>query len=77
MTLIETLPHSTPKLPALPDGTRHIDAFLVDINGNMIGKRLPADQLSRIAEKGVQYSAAALILDSTRRRAESARPRRQ
>jgi glutamine synthetase len=50
---------------SLPDGAQFLDAFIVDINGNMIGKRLPAAHFARVCEKGVQYSAAALILDST------------
>jgi glutamine synthetase len=51
-------------LPALPDGTEFIDAFIIDINGNTIGKRLPADHVGKMAEKGVQFSSAALILDN-------------
>ncbi len=49
----------------LPEGTQFLDAFIVDINGNMIGKRLPAGHFPRVCDRGVQYSAAALILDST------------
>jgi glutamine synthetase len=50
---------------ALPVGTQYIDTFIIDINGNLVGKRLPAAHWPRVVEKGVQYSAAALILDST------------
>lgn len=58
----ETQRHQTLALPA---GAEFLDTFIFDINGNCIGKRLPAGHFPRIVEKGVQYSAAALILDST------------
>jgi glutamine synthetase len=51
--------------PALPKGTRFLDAFVIDINGNMLGKRLPASGFDGAIKSGVQFSQAALIHDAT------------
>ncbi|HLY58414.1 MAG TPA: glutamine synthetase family protein [Stellaceae bacterium] len=52
-------------LPVLPKGTQFLDAFVIDINGSMLGKRLPASGLASAFEQGVQFSQAALVLDAT------------
>jgi glutamine synthetase len=43
--------------------TEEVDAFIVDVNGNALGKRLPASHLRSLARGGVQFSACAPILD--------------
>lgn len=43
--------------------TEDIDAFIVDVNGNALGKRLPVSHLPGLARRGVQFSACAPILD--------------
>lgn len=50
---------------AAPLPFESIDAFIVDVNGNALGKRVPAARWTSALERGVQFSAAALILDST------------
>jgi glutamine synthetase len=56
---------ATRKSMPLPGGADYLDAFIIDINGNAIGKRLPAVRYPDIVKSGVQFSQAALILDST------------
>lgn len=55
-----TPPDATP----LPGGARYVDAFVVDINGNMLGKRMPAGDWAGMQKSGVQFSAAAVVLDA-------------
>ena len=40
-----------------------IDAFVIDINGNTAGKRLPASDAEKLFKEGVMFSACALIAD--------------
>ena len=40
-----------------------IDAFIIDINGNTAGKRLPASDAEKLFKDGVMFSACALIAD--------------
>jgi glutamine synthetase len=40
-----------------------IDAFIVDVNGHAIGKRLPLSQGRRLFQSGVAFSACAPLLD--------------
>lgn len=42
---------------------RFLDAFVIDVNGNCLGKRLPGDQAAALAQTGVQFSASTLVLD--------------
>ncbi|HVC02158.1 MAG TPA: glutamine synthetase family protein [Steroidobacteraceae bacterium] len=41
-----------------------LDAFVIDVNGNTLGKRLPIAEGARVFTDGVQFSASALIADS-------------
>ncbi|HXQ64737.1 MAG TPA: glutamine synthetase family protein [Steroidobacteraceae bacterium] len=41
-----------------------VDAFVIDVNGNTAGKRLPATDGAALYADGVQFSACALIADS-------------
>jgi len=50
--------------PSLPDGTRFVDAFVIDINGRPRGKRLPARAWPGVVRDGVGFSASALVLDA-------------
>jgi len=50
-------------LAANPD-IEAIDAFVIDVNGNTAGKRLPATDGATLYADGVQFSACALIADS-------------
>ena len=50
---------------SIPSDVDYLDVFIIDINGNPIGKRLPAVRFDAIAKAGVQFSQAALILDAT------------
>ena len=45
-------------LAANPD-IEALDAFIIDVNGNTLGKRLPADDGAKVYEDGVQFSACA------------------
>lgn len=62
-------PHSVamhvPPAPALPPGTRFVDAFVFDVNGCARGKRLPSTAWGALAQTGAAFSASALILDAT------------
>jgi len=40
-----------------------LDAFMIDVNGNALGKRLPWDDAAKVFENGVAYSACAPLLD--------------
>jgi glutamine synthetase len=40
-----------------------LDAFIIDVNGNTLGKRLPAADGAGVYEHGVQFSACAPIAD--------------
>jgi glutamine synthetase len=40
-----------------------IDAFIVDVNGQAVGKRLPVSQGRRLFQSGVAFSACAPLLD--------------
>ena len=44
-------------------GLEAIDAFIIDVNGNTTGKRLPASDGATLFASGVQYSACAPIAD--------------
>ena len=46
---------------ALNPDIRGVDAFIVDANGNCLGKRLAADDAGKLFEEGVQFSACAPI----------------
>jgi glutamine synthetase len=41
----------------------HLDAFMIDVNGNALGKRLPWGHAGKVFESGVTYSACAPLLD--------------
>jgi glutamine synthetase len=41
-----------------------LDAFIIDVNGNALGKRVPIEDAPKIFDDGVQFSACALIADS-------------
>jgi len=47
---------------ANPD-IEHLDAFMIDVNGNALGKRLPWGHAEKVFESGVAYSACAPLLD--------------
>ena len=47
---------------ANPD-IEHLDAFMIDVNGNALGKRLPWAHAGKVFESGVAYSACAPLLD--------------
>ena len=40
-----------------------VDAFVIDVNGNALGKRIPVGDLAALARTGVQFSASALLHD--------------
>jgi glutamine synthetase len=48
----------------LPEGTRFVDAFVADVNGQLRGKRLTAAAWAQMAQGGVAFSRSALILDA-------------
>ena len=58
---------------ASPDEFRHfaeahptvefLDAFIIDVNGNAIGKRVPWSEAHRVFEAGLAFSACAPLLD--------------
>jgi glutamine synthetase len=48
----------------LPEGTRFVDAFVADVNGQLRGKRLTASAWTQTAPGGVAFSRSALILDA-------------
>jgi glutamine synthetase len=48
----------------LPAGTRFVDAFVADVNGQLRGKRLTASAWAQMAEGGIAFSRSALILDA-------------
>ena len=50
-------------LKANPD-IEAIDAFIIDVNGNTTGKRLPVSDGDKLFEDGVQFSACAPIADA-------------
>jgi glutamine synthetase len=50
-------------LAAHPD-IKALDAFIIDVNGNALGKRVQVDDAAAIFTDGVQFSACALIADS-------------
>ena len=62
------MPTATPPIPdshgALPHGTRFVDAFVADVNGQLRGKRLTASAWAQMAQGGVAFSRSALILDA-------------
>lgn len=41
----------------------YLDAFMIDVNGNALGKRLPWEDAAKVFETGVAYSACAPLLD--------------
>ena len=41
-----------------------LDAFIIDVNGNALGKRVPIEDAPKIFDAGVQFSACSLIADS-------------
>jgi len=47
---------------ANPD-IQHLDAFMIDVNGNSLGKRLPWTHAGHVFESGVAYSSCAPLLD--------------
>ena len=49
-------------LAAHPD-VAEVDAFIIDVNGAALGKRLKAADVRRIYTSGLQYSACAPVLD--------------
>jgi glutamine synthetase len=40
-----------------------VDAFIIDVNGHALGKRVPVADLPGLARRGVQFSASALLHD--------------
>src|ERR1700728_2560561 len=40
-----------------------LDAFVIDVNGNTVGKRLAIEDAHKAFTDGVQYSSCALIAD--------------
>ncbi|MEM8793529.1 MAG: glutamine synthetase family protein [Pseudomonadota bacterium] len=51
-------------LAAHPD-TRHLDAFLIDLNGHAFGKRYPVEDLINVATRGSSICAAMQTTDVT------------
>ncbi len=49
-------------LAAHPD-IEAVDAFVIDVNGHALGKRVPVAELAALARSGVQFSASALLHD--------------
>ena len=41
-----------------------LDAFVIDVNGNTLGKRVALEDAAKVFVEGVQFSASALIADS-------------
>lgn len=41
----------------------YLDAFMIDVNGNALGKRLPWNEAAKVFDGGVAYSACAPLLD--------------
>jgi glutamine synthetase len=54
-----------PAMPVLAKNTEFLDAFIIDVNGSMLGKRLPVEGYEAAFQSGVQFSQAALVLDAT------------
>jgi glutamine synthetase len=50
-------------LAAHPD-IQALDAFIIDVNGNALGKRVQVEDAAAVFTDGVQFSACALIADS-------------
>ena len=50
---------------ALPPGTRFVDAFVADVNGQLRGKRLTQAAWAQASADGVAFSRSALVLDAT------------
>jgi glutamine synthetase len=50
-------------LAAHPD-IKALDAFIIDVNGNALGKRVQVEDAAAVFTNGVQFSACALIADS-------------
>ncbi|MEM7176070.1 MAG: glutamine synthetase family protein [Pseudomonadota bacterium] len=46
-------------------GIRHLDAFLIDLNGHAFGKRYPAAEIASVAAKGSSICAAMQTTDVT------------
>jgi glutamine synthetase len=46
-----------------PD-TRHIDAFVFDLNGNTFGKRYPIGDAASLFAKGMRFSPAGIVYDA-------------
>lgn len=46
-----------------PD-TRHVDAFVFDLNGNTFGKRYPVDDAQSLFSKGMRFSPAGIVYDA-------------
>ncbi|HEY5101407.1 MAG TPA: hypothetical protein VII70_01385, partial [Steroidobacteraceae bacterium] len=40
-----------------------LDAFIIDVNGNTVGKRLSVADAEKVFTDGVQFSSCALIAD--------------
>ena len=40
-----------------------IDAFVIDVNGHVLGKRVPSSKLAQLGRNGLQFSASSLLLD--------------
>ena len=60
-----TAPPSHDATGVLPPGTRFVDAFVADVNGQLRGKRLTAAAWEQTAQAGIAFSRSALILDAT------------
>src|SRR5665213_788088 len=41
-----------------------LDAFIIDVNGNALGKRVQVEDAATVFADGVQFSACALIADA-------------
>ncbi len=59
-----TTPPSPDPRGTLPAGTRFVDAFVADVNGQLRGKRLTASAWAQMEQGGVAFSRSALILDA-------------
>jgi glutamine synthetase len=62
--MTQASPSNAMDMPALPPGTRFVDAFVADVNGAVKGKRLRAEAWAQAARDGVAFSASALVLDA-------------
>jgi glutamine synthetase len=49
---------------AVHPGIKALDAFIVDVNGNALGKRVQVEDAATVFTDGVQFSACALIADA-------------